>query len=367
MPTRERTLLIVEDDRILNTMFKFSCEEALNEIPYVKGNVKQAFNYAEAKQILDTTQVDFVSVDIALNDEETGRTDEKDRDVKEAGGMLILKELQKRKDTPLAIIVSGEKLLSYGIDAYSKYNVLAFYQKDKMEPEKYRNAVLSALFYLESADAISSVDIDINFLRKAEDNWQKSLEAAEVAGITTGKFPDDLGIKINLVRSERVNDITGLPEAHWTKDQLKKKVAWQDKWILVYVTIDGFNRFVNSNRSQELHILKFVGNILERTTVQFEEEKLFIGHISHQNYGSDPAFLVLSNQDSFHHSAESIANWIKNEFSMVGSKPFTRQLEIDDSQPEVEFALATKVIRGTDSMDPEELLDRIASISNESV
>lgn len=367
MVSRKRTLLIVEDDSMYNTLFTLNCEEALNEIPSIQGVIKKAFDYAEAKQILESTPVDFVSVDIALSPEETNRTEQKDRDAQEAGGILVLEELQKNKNLSLSIIVSGEKLLSYGIDAYSKYNVLAFYQKDKLDPEKYKNAVKTALFYLEAADAISTIDTDVNALNRAEGNWHKALESAKVAGITVGKFPEDLGKRIELTRREHFDVMTDLPQAHWTNDHIKEKISWKNQWTIIYVIIKGFNQFITANGSQETPILQFIGTILKRTRDKFQDQQLFIGHLRRQDYGADPAFLVLSSQDSFSHSAEKIAAWIKDEFAKVGSDPFTRQLEAKNNQPKLEFTLETKVLTGTISKDPQELLDEIGAIPNESL
>ncbi len=182
MDVVKRTLLVVEDDKMLNLMLTMSCREVLQQLPHIEGTIKQAFSYDEAKQIIDTLSIDFISVDIALTPEEENKTDI-DRSKKDAGGIRVLKKLRLMGQVPPAVIVSGESLPSYRKDAYHKYGVLKFFQKDKFDKSQYENAVKSALYYL---DAVQSTELE-----SAKNSWHKALHAARIAGISKESFPKE--------------------------------------------------------------------------------------------------------------------------------------------------------------------------------
>ncbi|HXV43001.1 MAG TPA: response regulator, partial [Anaerolineae bacterium] len=213
-----RTLLVVEDDQTLNTIYKYYCEEALKELPFA-GVIKQAFSYDQAKDILDTQAIDLISVDIALSKEEEDKTDQ-ERSLSEASGIALLRELQAREKHPLFIVVSGETLQSYVIDAYRTYGALAFYQKARLNDEEYKHAIKAGLFFLAATEAMAQPETEMD-LEAAQASWQQALAAAQVADIRAHDFPEDLGKSIALMYSKQTDPVTGLPNSHWTEAKFR--------------------------------------------------------------------------------------------------------------------------------------------------
>jgi DNA-binding NarL/FixJ family response regulator len=351
-----RTLLIVEDDQTLNAIYKHYCEEALKELPFA-GVVKQAFSYEQAKDILDTQAIDLISVDIALSKEEEDKTDQ-ERSLSEAGGIALLRELQAREKHPLFIVVSGETLQSYVIDAYRTYGVLAFYQKARLNDEEYKHAIKAALFFLAATETMAQPETEMD-LEAAQASWQQALAAAQVADIRAHDFPEDLGKSIALMYSKQTDAVTGLPNSHWTEAKFRGKIIGQQEWALIRVTIKGFNKFVTTYASQEEPILFFVGRLLKSVRDEFDDQRLFIGHLGHYEYSSEPSFVILLNPKSTPH-LHKMAHWLEDKFSRTGSGPFMPQFGQVD-QPELTFSLEAKTMTGAEYNfhDLHELLDRL--------
>src|SRR5687767_11281481 len=99
MSSMKRTLLIVEDDKDLVEQYQLFCQLAIASIDSTNFegiNIKSASNIEQAKKIVDHEQVDFMSVDLALQVDEINLSD-KDRNMGlEPGGMQLLKYLQTK-------------------------------------------------------------------------------------------------------------------------------------------------------------------------------------------------------------------------------------------------------------------------------
>ncbi len=327
MSPTKRTILIVEDDQILNKIYKIHCEEVLAEFPHVEGIIEQAFDYPQAHEILTRQPVDFVSVDIALSKEEEGKTDAQ-REYMEARGMALLRQLQGNDALPMVVVVTGESLQSYAIDAYQEYGVLAFYQKDRFNNEEYKNALKAVLWYLDAAEAIDRFDIDL-----ALENWQKVRQASQVAGIKERGF-ENLGYKIKSIRNGLTHPVTGLPVGRWTEQRLKRSIVGKESgWAVIRVLIRGFDKFVAAFASQEKPILSFVGELLKKVQAEFQDEELFIGHLGYYEHVPEPVFVIIPGPATLDRTPE-IARWVENEFAKTGSRPFAPDPELKNSQSE---------------------------------
>jgi CheY-like chemotaxis protein len=357
MATTTRTLLIVEDDPTLNTLFKLHCEQVLATLPHVAGKVEQAFDYEQASQFLATGSIDLISVDIALGKDEEGKTD-RERGIKEASGMTLLQELQQRQKHPLALVVSGEMLQSYALDAYRKYGVLAFYQKARFNDVEYQHAIKAALYYLDAAEAVKRPESELDLVR-AKQRWAEAIAAAEFASIRAHDFPGDMGNTIELALSRQTDSLTGLPNQHWSEAQLRRYVIGQSHWAMILIAINGFERFVRKYASQEESILFFVGKLLKRVREIFNDDQIFIGHLGHLEYTLEPTFILLPGPDTKLKLA-NIAAWIEKAFSQTGSTPFTHEFK-QLPQSELKFQLLAKVITSTEYsfQDLHEVLDTL--------
>jgi DNA-binding NarL/FixJ family response regulator/GGDEF domain-containing protein len=353
MKLKKRTLLIVEDDELLNTMYKLQCEAAIKEIPGLEATVRQAFDYDQAREILKAEPVDFISLDIALSREEEGKTDQQ-RAEREAGGMTLLKQLQEANRPPLGVVVSGETLQSYAIDAYEAYGILAFYQKDRFDIDEYKQAVKASLWYLNAAELVDKPEIEA-----AADGWQQALAAAKVAGIKEKNFPESIGHKI---QDKWTHAVTGLPLGHWTEEKLRNKVVGQKNWTLIRVTIDGFSQFVSQLASQEEAILTYTVDLLKQVCNQYPRQSCVVGHLGHSEFTSNPNFVVILDEMDKRRATE-ITEQLIEKFNQK-TKLFAPAFEKGGPQKKLPLALRTKILSGdTNSFeDLHRLLDSLGSV-----
>lgn len=335
MKLKKRILLIVEDDELLNTMYKLQCEAAVKEIPELEAAVRQAFDYDQARQILQAEPVDFISLDIALSREEEGKTDQQ-RAEREAGGMTLLKELQEANRPPLGVVVSGETLQSYAIDAYEAYGILAFYQKDRFDIDEYKHAVKASLWYLNAAELIEKPEIEA-----AAGGWQEALAAAKVAGIKEKNFPESIGHKI---RDKWTHAVTGLPLGHWTEEKLRNKVVGQKEWTLIRATIDGFSQFVSQLASQEEAILTYTVDLLRQVCEQYPDHRCVVGHLGHSEVTSNPNFVIILDETDPRRAKEITEQLIEN-FNQK-ARLFAPALEKGGVEKKIPLALKTKILSG---------------------
>lgn len=360
MVSSKRSLLIVEDDQFLNAMYRLYCEEVLKEFPHLDCLVEQAFTYEQARKILQSQPLQFVSMDIALTHDEEGKTEE-ERLEHEVGGMTLLKYLDETHQQPLVVIVSGEKLQSYAIDAYQEYGVLAFYQKDRFDDEAYKLVVRTALLYADAAELIEALEVDAALAA-----WHQAQQAARQAGIKERNF-ENLGHKIQRIRDSMTHPMTGLPLGRWTEDRLRRNVIGQeDNWALVHVTIKDFNRFVALFPSQEGPILDFVAGLLKQTRVQFQDDTMFIGHLGHRELFLEPTFVMVLGKPSRQRAGE-IADWLTHKFAETGSRPFARDPSLEGARraEEPEFSLELRLLPAGDNTyfpDLPLLLDTLGAI-----
>lgn len=112
-------VLVVEDTQSWQDIFK----EALLGEGY---HVRAAGSYAEAKTILDRQSFDVAVLDIRLSEGDTKNTD----------GMKVLEDIRNAGDRTSVIIVSGYATVGLTRDAFKRFSVLDFLQKDQFdEPE----------------------------------------------------------------------------------------------------------------------------------------------------------------------------------------------------------------------------------------
>lgn len=339
---KTRTILVVEDEEFYNTVYKMYCEEVLRELPHIEGRIEQAYDYEQAKHILDTQPVDFISVDIALSQDEQGLTDQK-RDKADAGGMTLLKELQNYENRPIPVVVTGQTLQSYAVEAYREYGTLAFYQKTRFDDKEYKNAIKAALYYLDATEALAQPQTELD-IDAAADSWQKALESAQIAGIKEQHFPEALGYKIEAMRP---HSITGLPTGAWTAEKLKNSIVGrEDNWALIRVRIKGLNKFVANFTSQEEPIFVFVAKLLRQTREKFADREIFIGHLGHREHISEPNFVIIPGQTS-QKRVGKIAAWLEERFAQTDIRLFIPDLEVERSELDIKqltLALETWVL-----------------------
>lgn len=352
MMTTKRTLLVVEDDQVLNKLYKIHCEEVLKELPHIEGKVEQAFDYDQAREILNAQPVDFISVDIALSQEEEGITDQQ-RVQREVGGMALLKELEEAQRQPLTVIVSGETLLSYAIDAYRKYGILVFYQKDRFNVEEYKHAIKAALWYLDAAELSEKPEIEA-----ALASWKRALAAAEIAGIKEHQFPEDIGHKIE---ARWTHAVTGLPTSRWTEEKLTDRVVERHDWGLIRLSIDGFRKFTTVFASQEQAILSFTANLLKRAGDRFQNQGFFVGHLGHLEQIPEPSFVIILDTQQMEQAA-ALSDWLKSEFEKKEGL-FSPAFEDKASRQKLALNVDTSILTGSDYFfeDLHRLLDTLGS------
>jgi DNA-binding NarL/FixJ family response regulator len=364
MVATKRTLLVVEDEVVLNEVYTDFCQIALQELSAeglpIEGTIEQAFNYSQAKDILERQTVDFISIDIALSEQEERLTEER-RKGREPGGMHLLRELQEAERQPISVVLTGETLQSYALDAWRVYRVLAFYQKDEFDADKYKNAIKAALWYWDAADLIAEPETELD-IDAAKESWQKALKAAKIAGIEERDFPATMRYRIKSKRDELTHSVTRLPIGHWTEDKLRSEVVGCEDWALIRMTIKGFKEFVAALASQEEPILNSVAGLLKRARVEFEDQRLFIGHLGHLDYTPEPGFVVLPSEKSVDRIAD-MARWIENEFEKKAGLFAPAFSEDRANQQELTLAVEAKVLTSVEHTFPDlhHLLDILGS------
>jgi len=204
MAAEKRALLIVEDEPDISDMYRDFCEIALQELPAeglaVEGIVHQAFDTLGSERILREQSIDFISIDIALNEQEKKLIKERNWK-REPGGIKILRGLHRLERKPLSVIVTGKTLLPYATNALHVHQVLAFYQKDEFDAEQYKSAVKAALWYWHTVELVKQLDSH-HKVQVAELSWNRTLQAAQVAGIPESSFPQALRLEIESVRTQ---------------------------------------------------------------------------------------------------------------------------------------------------------------------
>lgn len=292
-----RAILIVEDDPALNEAYQYACWSAVQEVNNegldTKYNVLQAYSQAEAQSLLDNqTDIDFVSIDLALQDAEKGLRNQDRLDGHEAGGMLILKQLKEEQRQTFAIVVSGETLLSYATDALQKYGVLHFFEKSRLDIEQYKAAIKATLWYRYAANHITQLehnDAQFTAIESVWRAWQQSITAATAAGFDAQRFPDNLGRRLDTFLDKYIDATTKLPTGRLVKHQLITRVL-QQQWPIISVQITNFRAFQAHYPSQVEPFLFFIAAMLKQLTEQYPQT--FIGLLG-QSIIVEPSFVVM--------------------------------------------------------------------------
>jgi CheY-like chemotaxis protein len=203
MDATSRTILVVEDNRLLNQLYKNVCELAIYELSKEglpsKFTIKQAHTYMEASTLLKSRQeLDFMSVDLSLQDYVPNPSVGKSID-----GMMLLSELRESRRRTIAIVVSGEGLLSHSMEMLRKYRVLAYFEKSRLDLERYKHVLKAAAWHREAdriIRAFSQGRLAPSKLGAADVYWRKAIESTKKAGVDEKNLPDNLGAAIESAR-----------------------------------------------------------------------------------------------------------------------------------------------------------------------
>jgi hypothetical protein len=369
MATSKRVLMILEDDRDINDSYAMYCRMALKQLAgeglpleVDQATVQQAYNYTQAKAMLEDG-VDFCSVDLALSESEYGLTEDA-REQRDVGGMVLLEELRQARGQPLSIVVSGETLQSYVIDALGERGVLAFYQKSRLNPAQYMGAIKAALWYKYAAELVSGIEagkLGFDHISLAEQGWEKALQAAGEAGIRPSNLPVDLGLQLGSLRIQVTHPSTKLPLGRWTADELLRALRSRD-WAIVQVRIEGFNEFISENASQEEAILVFAAQRLQSACQALLEAGGFTGHFERRGQHVDPSFVVITsvqNAEAAQCAVETAADQFNSRAHLFVDRGFGDQPGISPVEAKVRPGMVSA--SQPQWMDFHELLDRLGS------
>ena len=369
MTTSKRVLMILEDDRDISDSYGMYCRMALNQLAGEglpleadQVTVQQAYTYAQAKAMLEDG-VDFCSVDLALSESEYGLSEEA-REQRDASGMAFLEELRTAPGQPLSIVVSGETLQSYVIDALGERGVLAFYQKSRLDPVQYIGAIKAALWYKHAAEMVSGIEagkLGFDHMLLAEQGWHKALQAAGEAGIRPSNLPGDLGLQLRSLRIQVTHPSTKLPLGRWTADELLGALRSRD-WAIVQMRIEGFGEFVSTNASQEEAILVFAAQRLQNACQSLLDAGGFAGHLERRGQQVDPSFVVITggqNAEAAQRAVETAADQFNNRAHLFVDRGFGDQPGISPVEAKVRAAMVSA--SQPQWMDFHELLDRLGA------
>ncbi len=273
-----RTILIVEDDRLLSESYKATCRlavyELANEALPVEAQIIQAYTLQEAFAIIKATpRLDFASVDLVLNPTESGLRQEQRMVGREASGMQILHQLKVRQPEPVAVVISGETLLSYATDALQRYGVLHFFEKARFDLDQYKAVVKAVLWYLQAVailDQFERADLSLGGLDEAARCWMAAQAAATTAGIDAHRFPMDLELRLKAARAQFTDQITGLTSGWLAQSYLKQRILL-DHWSVFGVYITNFAAFRATYPSQVDPLLFFLAGTVREALAAYPE------------------------------------------------------------------------------------------------
>lgn len=314
-----RTLLIVEDDPDLSNQYRMLWKLALAQIPEIssetKYQVRQAHSYAQALQMLGEGNVAFMSVDLALREQERNLVDTDRAAGREAGGMLLLREAQKLAHPPITVIVSGETLLSYARDSLQKYGALAYFQKDQLDfQEVFTHTLRATLWYLEAEEWIERLEkfqagpeaIDI-----AAMCWERAISEAAGASVGERNFPANIAARLGPVR-DRLLPNSRVPGVQWTEAILRRRVLNSEDWILMQMWIRNYPEFASAQASQVHPLVVYLAGVTEQVCREYACGGLFLG-AWHSDTLIGPCLVALLVQDCTE-VAVSIAESVTEEF-----------------------------------------------------
>ncbi len=369
MANEKRTILIVEDDKDLNEQYRMFCQLALASLPELSivntYEIRPAYSFEEAIDMLRTDTVDFISVDLALDRREGGLKD-KDRIAgNEPGGMRLLKQIHQQARQPIVVVVSGETLLSYARDALQNYDALAYFQKGQPGfEEDYLYTVQSALTFMEGERLLDRVEAslaDPGAFDRAENFWRITKELAAHANLSERHFPENLDARISGIRA-RYYPGTPIPGETWTKDYLRKNIFRTNRWVLFQASIGNFETFAAGQASQVAPLLTFLADLIDQIGKKAGCQNTFAGAWRHENL-LGPCILALLPADCLEQGAMSLAEIqqnIQSEFAASAGKFVHGWAISHDHGPLPELVL--RVWNGADEpfCDFPELVDKLS-------
>ena len=295
-----RHILIVEDDDDTRNFLVEFCKDASNELLRhglkVELKIYEASSYEQAMNILQTSPIDLVSLDLTLKYEIEKRyqSDAERRKGKDPGGMRILGEMQKMQKSPIAMVMSGETLLSFATEALQKYGVFAYFQKSKDEIN-FKPAVVSVLWYLEAVTLISKIDIEAEYdvIDLADEYWEYAQSVASKIGRVN--FPSDLNVKIIDIKS-KLDPAAKVPGHTWTESVLRSNVLGKNQWALIKYQIINYDAFASSQASQIAPLLTYITKIVKEKCQELGLSRAYVGVWRHEHLAS-PSILAVFNQN----------------------------------------------------------------------
>lgn len=340
MATRERTILIVEDEPSLNTQYRLLCTLALREVSqqiddivkHMPSNgrlidrhlaqnsqILTAHSYAEASATLHATPyLDIVSIDLMLEKPDVSAQNHPSATDVEAKGMTILQELREKHKRTIAVVASGENRLSYAMDALQRYKVMHYFRKP-IDGEAYKKTIKAALWYLEAADhidKIQSYEEDVDSLDIAEQCWRCAIEAAAGGPASAMQdlelnFPEDLHLRIQSIRSTTEYGAYRMSD-EFAKQIIRQRILQADQWAVFRVSVTNFDIFRQNYPSQVEGLLRFMANIIKGTARKLSQQLAFVG-IFAQEYVAHPCFILITDQND-QQFLHDIAEGIQTEF-----------------------------------------------------
>jgi hypothetical protein len=331
-------VLIVEDKLDVSTIYSTYCKLAMAEMQgngiRIDSEVIQAVNLEQANDVIESREIDFVSLDLAL-DESESNLDANDRhEGKEAGGMLFLKGLRERGKNPNVIIVSGETSLPSSIaEDASIYGVLRYYTKSKIElaPIPYIRAVQSALWYklaLNTISRLEAYEANPGEIEQAQKHWENCLQAAHEAGINTKNYADPTA-RILAIRNT-LDQNTNLPINEWVEKAFVKNIIQQPTWSLLRVQVKNSDDFDKTHPSQVSSLAYYLANKVREASEKLSEAGSFMGkyRLGHREV------LVVIFRSNVRDKAPAVLDWLRGEFKQDALK-FTPQLVVERNMENV--------------------------------
>jgi hypothetical protein len=331
MYSKERTLLIVEDEPSLHLQFKLHCSLAIREVHQqleelfqllpshglynqtmlsVDSPILSAYNYPDAEnKILDNPYLDFISVDLRL-DQANNKEEPK--------GMALLKKLRDLKMQTLAIVASAENDIMRPMDALQKYKAIHYFKKP-VDGNEYRNLIKAVLWYLEAADHLARIER----YEEDADNLTIASRALMFAGeIIAGdpgrgippielNFPEPLDLKIKSIERTMTYGSFHLT-GDWIKDIIKTRILKRDNWGIIEVAVRNFSSFRSLYASQVDELLKYIANLLKGSARQFNYHNAFVGVLGQEYTPEARCILIVDESDLS--ILDDMVHWIDKEF-----------------------------------------------------
>lgn len=266
MSNIKRTMLIVEDEEPWQDTIAMICEAVHEKLYGNKGKIVIAANLDEAIRVLNETPPDFASVDLNL---------EGTKQVKDPGGLKVLKAIETLKLKTVSIVVSGENNPHFW--AISKrYHALTFQQKIKGFEEIFDPAVEAALLYMDARDLL-----DNNSYKAALEKWAQAKETiflVQKNEETKDLWSFPLDIEEEYRARFKYHSVTGLPTQELVNDELKRLFTL-DEWWLFYIEIKHLNKFIENEGYQKVGpVLLSTQNLLEENFIKNLSGEVFWGH-----------------------------------------------------------------------------------------